>query len=141
MLEFARKIYREHRELVVYGFFGGLTTLVNFIVFAVADAFLLSVTSSTAIAWVAAVSFAFFTNRKWVFRSEKKGALNILGEGIAFFSVRAGTFFMDIGVMWLFVDYLGFDHRLQRYGFKILASIFVIIANYVLSKFVVFKKK
>jgi putative flippase GtrA len=133
-------LFQKYKEIIVFGFFGGLTTLVNIAVYAAARGAGLAIAISVSAAWVISVSFAFFTNRKWVFKSRAKGIQNVLLEGVRFFSVRAGTYFLDIGIMWLFVDYLKYDGRLQELAIKLASNILVIIANYILSRFVVFKK-
>lgn len=136
-----RNLMRAHRELVVYLFFGGLTTLVNFIGFAVAEWLGLGTFWSVTIAWVLAVTFAYVTNRRWVFLSKVKGTKNVLNEAGQFFSLRAGTYFLDLGIVWYFVEYLGFDERMQQWLVKLCATVLVVIANFLLSKFIVFRKR
>ena len=134
-------MFIKHRELVVYVFFGGLTTLVNFVAYAASDMLGLSTVASITVAWVVSVTFAFVVNRKWVFLSRSKGVKNVLREALSFFALRAGTYFLDLGTVWLLVDYFGFDSTLQKYAAKLASNVLVVIVNYIISKFVVFRKK
>jgi len=124
----------------VYIFFGGLTTLVNFLLYAACDAAGMSTFASVSVSWVISVAFAYGVNRKWVFESRSEGIKNVLRESGMFFTFRAGTYFMDLGIVWLFVDFLGFDATLQKYAVKLGSNVLVIIVNYLISKFIVFRK-
>ena len=90
----------------------------------------------TIIAWVAAVLFAYLTNRKWVFHSEVKGTKGILKEISAFFGCRLATGVVDWLMMFLFVDCWHFNDVL----IKIIANVVVIILNYIASKWLIFRK-
>ena len=133
-----KELWEKYKDLIPYGIFGVLTTVVNVLVYALcAKTFGLSTVVSTAIAWVAAVLFAYITNRKWVFHSKATGAAAIAKEIVSFFVCRLLTGVLDIGIMKLFVDILGFNDVIV----KVASNIIVIILNYVASKLVIFKKK
>lgn len=79
------KLYLKYKSFILYVFFGVCTTLVNIAVYtACARGLELAAIVSTVIAWIAAVLFAYVTNRRWVFESNKQG-MAIAGE-IIFFS-------------------------------------------------------
>ena len=133
-----KELWAKYKDLIPYGIFGVLTTVVNVLVYALcAKTFGLSTVVSTAIAWVAAVLFAYITNRKWVFHSKTTGAAAIVKEIVSFFVCRLLTGVLDVGIMKLFVDILGFNDVIV----KVASNIVVIILNYVASKLVIFKKK
>ena len=68
-----RSFYNKYKDVIPYAIFGVLTTVVNIAVYwLTAHPMGLSVMMSTVLAWVAAVLFAYVTNRKWVFHSEAK---------------------------------------------------------------------
>jgi len=122
----------------MYVIFGGLTTLVNIISYFVLTRFCqFGTTPSTVIAWILSVIFAYFTNRKWVFESNTRGFSKILIEIVAFFGARLFSGALDLGIMFLFVTILGFDDML----IKILSNVLVIIINYLLSNWFIFKKE
>ena len=92
---------------------------------------------STAVAWVLSVLFAYVTNRRWVFHSEAKGAKAIGKEFAAFLGARLGTGLLDMLIMYLCVDLLGWNDMVM----KLASNVIVVILNYILSKFFIFKKK
>lgn len=128
----------KYKELILYVFFGGLTTLVNWgLYWLFADFLSLSYLLSTAVAQLAAILFAYITNRIWVFDSKVHGLRGIACEIAKFFGCRAVSFVLDLLCMYVGVDLLKIDDMLM----KLLANVIVIIANYVLSKLFVFRKK
>lgn len=126
--------YHKYQEVLLYLFFGGCTTLVNIVAFALLriqfDIFV-----SNIIAWIVSVFFAFITNRIFVFESKNKGAKALL-ECISFFGCRVLSFVFDMAIIYLMIDILSCNEILS----KIVSNIFVIIINYVFSKLLVFKK-
>jgi putative flippase GtrA len=90
----------------------------------------------TILAWALAVFFAYVTNRTMVFHSSATGTNEIMKEIVSFFACRLGTGVVDWAIMLIFVTILHFNDMIV----KILANFIVIVLNYVLSKFVIFKK-
>ena len=137
-MDVIKKIINKYKDIIPYAFFGVLTTLVNIVVYWLcAHMLTLSVSLSTIIAWIAAVLFAYITNRKWVFHSEAHEQNEIIKEILAFFICRLGTGFVDLACMFIFVQLLGLDDVI----IKFLANVLVIILNYVASKMMIFKHK
>lgn len=133
-----RKLFERYRDVIPYLFFGVCTTFMNIAVYWIcAHLFSMGVMASTIFAWIAAVLFAYITNRKWVFHSEVKGVTAILRETVAFFGCRLATGILDWIMMFILVDCL----HLNDLAIKILANIMVIILNYVASKIVIFRKQ
>lgn len=130
-------LLRKYKEPILYLVFGGLTTLINIVVYALLTrAMSMELTLATILAWVAAVIFAYVTNRKWVFQSRAAGFKPILGEAAAFFGGRIFSGLLDLGIMFLFAEKLGFNDLL----IKIISNVIVIILNYIISKWIVFRK-
>lgn len=122
------------KQIILYAIFGMLTTLVNIVVyFLFARLISINVVFSNVLAWFFSVLFAYVTNRKWVFQSQKK---QVLKECINFYVGRIGTGLLDTFLMFVFVELLEFDDLLV----KICVNILVIILNYVISKFWIFTK-
>ena len=135
---FFKHFIKEHREVVAYLIVGVLCTLVNFIVTHICMVFFDSKNAGgmfaiVFISWIASVTFAFFTNRKFVFRSKSK---NIAREAISFFIGRVGTLGMDYGIRFLLVTLAHWNHTLVW----VIVQIIVVIFNYVFSKKFVFNK-
>lgn len=96
---------KEYRNLILYGVFGILTTLVNVVVYwLAAHFFLMETMPSTIFAWAIAVLFAYVTNRKWVFNSEENIKDNICKELFSFYICCLATGIVDWICMFLFVE-------------------------------------
>ena len=130
----------KYREIISYLIVGGLTTVVSLgVYYACVFTFLnpdnpVQLQIANIISWIAAVTFAYFTNRRVVFVSKNQ---NMLKEAAAFFAARIGTLLMDMGIMLVFVTILGFNDKVM----KLVVQVVVTVANYIFSKFLVFNKK
>ncbi len=136
-MERVRELFIKYRELLSYLFFGVLTTVVNYVSYLLLAPFFGTTTIPTAIAWVLSVAFAYLTNRRWVFRSQAKGAAAVLREAGSFVGARLISGVIDVGIMWVFADRLGFNDKLV----KLASNVFVVIFNYIASKLIIFRKK
>ena len=133
-----KELIEKYRSLILYVIFGAATTLVNIVSYWVCAHLLnCSVSLSTAIAWFLSVLFAYMTNRKWVFESRASGLYEIVREMISFFTSRLATGFLDWLIMFAAVEKAG----LPDMPVKIASNILVIVLNYILGKFVVFRKR
>lgn len=140
MNEKIMELYRKYEELINYFVVGVLTTLVSwFVYFASVAVFLdaenaIQLQIANILSWVAGVAFAYVTNRKFVFKSKEK---NILKEAAQFSASRLSTLFLDMAVMFVMVTLMGIHDGVS----KIASAVLVTIANYVISKFFVFKQE
>lgn len=133
-----RKLYEKYKDVIPYLFFGVCTTLVNIAAYWLCSHPLgMEVVPADIAAWIAAVLFAYLTNRKWVFHSEVREMPGILREMTSFFACRLATGVIDWAMMYVLVDRM----RLNDMVIKILANIIVIILNYVASKLLIFRKR
>ena len=131
-----KELFIKYKSIISYLFFGALTTAVSVLSYALFYEILsVSNIASTVISWVLAVSFAFVTNKLFVF--ESKSWKNAPKEALDFFIGRVLTGVLEVALMYVFVDLLEFDGVLV----KIFVNIIVIILNYIISKLFVFKKK
>ena len=130
------ELIKKYRELIVYVLVGGLTTLANWLTYGVLTGSFqgLNLSIANTIAWAVSVIFAFFANKFWVF--EQKSNEHILREFLTFLGARALSAIIELGGFTLLVEVLLFNDWLV----KIALAVFVVIANYVLSKFLIFKK-
>lgn len=136
-----QRLYHKYEDLILYVFFGGLTTVVSFAAQFVPAYFLgtgpIATIFCTTFSWIAAVTFAFFTNKKYVFRAETHTKREYLRQFFLFYAARGATYFLELGIMLVFATYLVWNYYLV----KIFAQIFIILGNYIFSKLVVFRKK
>lgn len=128
----------KHKAFIAYAVFGVFTTIVNIVFYNVGYYKLgLGNTISNVIAWMIAVTFAYVTNKMWVFDSKSWEWKVLRKEILAFVSCRLTTGVMDLFIMFVCVDVLEWNAMLM----KLLSNVLVIILNYVFSKLVIFKKK
>ena len=161
-------LYRKYKQIIRYLFFGVVTTAVSlaacFLTLKIGVAFLhdengdptelLDVIGST-VQWVSGVLVAFVTNKLWVFESRDRGTRGTLAELGVFSASRVGTYFLEVVLNLLCIRlFTFFGYRAvsvtvagvgielgERLWSKLIAAIFVVIANYYISKIVVFRKK
>lgn len=131
-----KQLWNQYYEVLTYLIFGVLTTVINYIVFTILNAKGVNVSVNNCISWFISVLFAFVTNKIWVFKSKTNGIGEYLIEAIKFFGSRVSTLIFELVFMFIFVQYLHYNALL----FKLLAQVFIIILNYVLSKLIVFRK-
>lgn len=131
-------LLEKYQDIICYLFFGGCTTIVNVVVYWVlAHPLECGTLPSTIAAWAVAVTFAYLTNRKWVFHSQSKDIGGILKEIISFFLCRIVTGIIDWSSMWIFVDLIGIHDVVMKF----LANMIVIILNFLASKCIIFRQK
>lgn len=141
-----KALYLNYKEMIDYLFFGGLATLLNFIL---AFLFIRTMGMSTAVGNlldnVICILFAYVTNHIWVFHSNNKGLAAIREFGY-FVACRLATMVMDEAIMIIGIDHLGksIPDAYQNIWFiavKFVAQVLVVVLNYVFSKLIIFKKK
>lgn len=152
----------KQREVFMYLLFGGLTTLVFAVVFRLfqavfdgkSDPFKLFLIITNTVSWIAAVTFAFLTNRAWVFRS--KGPF--FKEMFHFFSARIVSLVLFETLLYFLMLFvfekatgiptksISIDLNMIQFNWefviKMVNSVLAVIpANYFFSKWFVFRKK
>ena len=130
--------YSKHKEVLLYLFFGGLAVFLNLGLFVFftknlgwGDLF------ANVVDWIICVLFQFITNKTWVFAAETDSTKGLVAQLTGFFGGGLLTLLLEELILGLFIVGLHWN----RIAVKLAAQIFVIVANYVISKFFVFKKK
>lgn len=130
-------LYKKHKEIIMYVIFGGFTTVVSFATYWIFGSLLhFSGLVSNIISWIASVTFAFVTNKLFVFDSKDTSLKKIVAEALSFYGCRLFSGAVETFFIWLTVDILSFNSMLM----KLIVSVFVVITNYFFSKIFVFKK-
>ena len=143
MIEKILNLYKKHEEIVNYIIVGGLTTVISvaskwLLLFTILDATKADqLQIAIIISWVCAVSFAYITNRIFVFKSKDK---NITKEMIMFIGSRLTTLLLEMFIMWFFVTFLKLDSKIWIVIWTIVSQVLILVFNYILSKFFIFKK-
>ena len=131
-------LIKKYKSFILYGVFGVFTTIVNIVTYNLCYYQAgMSNTLSNIIAWILAVTFAYLTNKAWVFDSRSWEWKVLRTEVPAFISCRLATGVMDLVIMYFSVDMMHWNAMLM----KIISNVLVIVLNYVFSKLIIFKKK
>ena len=132
-----KKLIQKYGDILSYLFFGGLTTIVNYLVYLPCLNWLhWSAGVSNVAAWVVAVAFAFLTNKPFVFKSHDWSAKVLWPELTKFVGCRVASGVIETLILILTVDLMHWDGNLM----KLITQIMVVILNYIGSKLLVFRK-
>ena len=127
------KLYKKYEEIINYLIFGVLTTVVSILSYALFTRVChIDINISTILSWIVSVTFAFITNKIYVFKSKND---NILNEMFKFYTSRLASLGIEILIMNLLVFALHIDDMIS----KIIVQVIVIVLNYIFSKIFVFK--
>ncbi len=127
-------------EMLLYMFFGAGTAIIDY-VSEIALYQTLPFKSHTAVvvaancaSFILSVTFAFITNKKYVFKSKTESRKALVAEVVKFFGTRFLSFIISLFGMVILVDSLGYSNALSKIG----VSVFVVIFNYIFSKLIIF---
>ena len=138
MITRIRQLIVKYWDILSYLFFGVLTTVVNYVVYLPCYNHLgLSAVVSNGIAWVAAVAFAYLTNKPFVFKSHDWSAKTVFPELVKFVACRIGSGVLETVLLLITVDWMDWNGNIM----KLITSVLVVVLNYVGSKLLVFKKQ
>ncbi len=134
-----KDLYIKYKEVINYLVFGVLTTIVNFVsYFIFARLCGIDEVISSGISWFCSVTFAYVTNKIWVFESKTNTFGLFLKEMIMFYLARvASGALCDVGTFAIMVKVLHINDIIS----KIVTQVMVVIVNYIFSKLIVFRKK
>lgn len=162
-----KKLWEKYRELIVYIIVGLLTTIVAYgvrfaVLYPIATVLSLDLsangdyrvtvlrTAAISLGWVAGVIFAYFTNKKWVFRDTVSGKGAVAKQFGKFVASRLGTFFVEWGIgvlipmLLIACGFTPFRFIIDIDADKIATLISIVVVtvlNYILSKLLVFNKQ
>lgn len=142
---FEKLLSLANHEIVSYVFFGLLTTVVSMVTFYFFNMILgkerflgdKNYLIANALSWIAAVLFAFITNKLFVFSSRSWKAAVVWKEFAGFISARLFSLLVDMGLMYLFVSAMGMREMIA----KLIVQIVIVIINYIFSKLFIFRKQ
>lgn len=137
-LKWFRPLFYRYREMWLYALFGTGTFLINFFVYSLYTEIInLSILVANAFAWLFATMFAFYTNRRWVFVSH--------ATGVRAFFLQLGSFctgrFLTLVIEEIMLYYLIEVQQLPNMLIKLFSQIVVIVLNFFISKWIVFRRK
>ena len=134
-------LLKKYREILLYLIFGALTTVVDYIslwlFYDLLGIRVLDALGANTLAWVISVAFAFTTNKIFVFESRDTSQKTLIREILSFVAARLVSLGAESAVIYIGVNVLGCNLWIM----KLLASVIVVISNYVFSKLIIFRKK
>lgn len=142
MINSIKKLYNKYEEIANYLIVGVLTTIVSYATYLICANVIfpakspLDIQFSNVISWICAVLFAYYTNKRFVFKSQKNGKEKFV-EMLKFFESRVLTLLVDMGMMYVMVSMYDINDAIA----KLVVQVVITILNYVLSKILVFRKK
>ena len=132
-----KELFTRYREIIMYVIFGALTTLVSIVTYFIircifpneesVPAFLKwtyrlnfsggdsSTVLPNIISWIVSVTFAYITNRIWVFQSKVKGVGKNIVQALSFYAARLFTLFVDLIIMFLLVNLPSIENGLYEF--------------------------
>lgn len=155
MIDTFKKLYKKYEEIILYLFFGVLTTVVSIVLYALLvfafdriaiaadnpgltlDNNLILQNVCVVFKNIIAILFAYVTNRKYVFKSKVTGAKAIAVEMTQFFAARLSTLVFEMIFMSVTVNMLHYPDIVMN----IIAQFVIVVLNYVFSKLWIFKKE
>lgn len=128
-MKFVDKIIgnKKIRKIIVYIFFGVITTVISFVSFKVFLDFVnMQYVLAFSLSWILAVTFAYFSTRKRVYESNITSKKEIKDEYIRFIIGRIITYVINLVLLMIAVEVFKFD----EFYSNVIITIAVIILNY-----------
>lgn len=137
MYDKIKELFKKYHQLILYVFFGGLTTLVSWGSYFLLTK-LIGVNYKTAqwVSWIAAVAFAFIVNKFYVFADREMTKSGLFRQIWQFVSIRLASGVLEFLLMVLMVEIILIGDSIS----KIIVSVITVIVNFVASKLLVFNK-
>lgn len=139
MFEKVKKIINKNGEIIRYIIVGGLTTFASLLSYYICIWLFLDPDNgiqlqiANIISWILSVTFAYFANRKYVFKSNGK----VIEEAVGFYGARILTLLIDMFSMFLMVTLFHINDKIA----KIIVQFIILVLNYIFSKYLVFNDK
>lgn len=130
-------LFEKYKQTILYLIFGVLSTIVNIVTYVVCTRNLnIEFLISNWIAWIAAVLFAYITNKFFVFESKKTNIKFLIKEFSSFVSCRILSGIIEMILMYVMISLMS----LNDFIVKIITNVVVVILNFIFSKLIIFKK-
>ena len=131
-------LFAKYKQTILYLIFGILSTIVNILTYAFCTRDLnIEFLISNWIAWIAAVLFAYITNKFFVFESKETNTKFLIKELSSFVSCRIVSGVIEMVLMYIMIGLMS----LNDFIVKIITNVVVVILNFIFSKLIIFKHK
>lgn len=149
-MDVVRRLMTTYKEAILYVVCGGFTTLVNWGSYAVFVWANIDPNISNVLSWIVSILFAFAVNKWIVFESKSHEANTVVRELSMFVSARILTLVVATVLFFLLHNIAGLEYGVSIFTdsildtegmyTKIITSVVEIVLNWILSKYIVFKK-
>ena len=142
LMDFYHSMMAKYREPIAYVFFGGLTTIVNWLAYMLFVWIGIEINLSNILSWVVGVTFAFVVNKWFVFQNRSTSPKVVLTELASFFGARIFTGVIAF-VLFPILYNLGMNQSFMGTDglpAKIVTSVIEIALNYIFSKYLIFRE-
>lgn len=136
MMSKIKDLINKHKEFIKYGFWGGVTTLLNLLLYWLLIKIGLDYTISNIITLIVIKTLCYFVNKIFVFKTKCKNKKDLSKEVIKYILSRLFTMALDYFGVILFVE----AFRIDKIISKAIVLVLVVIINYFLCKKYVYKK-
>lgn len=131
-------LFEKYKQTILYLIFGVLSTIVNIVTYVVCTRHLnIEFLISNWLAWLAAVLFAYITNKFFVFESKETNIKFLIKEFSSFISCRILSGIIEMIFMYIMISLMS----LNDFIVKIITNVVVVILNFIFSKLIIFKNK
>ena len=127
-------LFKKYREVISYLFFGAVTTVTSILSFAFFEYIGFDGLIANIFSWILSVFIAFITNTIWVFDDTLKNGF--VYKMFKFYTARVSTLVVEEILLFIFIKLLLFNSL----AVKSVAQVVLIVLNYIISKWFVFKK-
>jgi len=125
---------KANNELQLYALWGVITVVFNVALFYVLyHMFGMGYQVANLIDWFLSVLFSFVVNKMFVFQHE---TVSLTKEVATFYGTRVATYLIEALILWLGITIMGANGTMT----KVIGHGIALVANYFLSKWLVFKK-
>lgn len=137
ILQIFEPFYKKYKEVILYLLFGGATFFINLWLFTLLTHVMkMDALVANVIDWIICVLIQFSTNRTWVFNNNVCSTTELIKQIVSFFGWRLLTLIIEETILAVFIVLM----NLNSFIVKLLAQVVVIVLNYVISKWLVFRK-
>lgn len=137
ILQIFEPFYKKYKEVILYLLFGGATFFINLWLFTLLTHVMkMDALVANVIDWIICVLIQFSTNRTWVFNNNVCSTTELIKQIVSFFGWRLLTLIIEETILAVFIVLM----NLNSFVVKLSAQVVVIVLNYVISKWLVFRK-
>lgn len=135
-MDMLRKLWDKYYEIITYVIVGVLTTAADYLVYYPMFYFVGVSSLCKLVSMSVAIIFSFLANKKFVFKKNDWSLKVVAQEFAGFVSTRLASGFLEMGILYVTVDVLGFS----GYIMPLITGVLVTVLNFLTTKYIAFRK-